>query len=464
MSDLPRNSAVVQAAVGRGEAFSNRKPLRSANTTNDLPDHQVKEPDNRTVTAPTVTAIASPPSVREPCNRLEHRQIVYRLLPQKRRNWRRLERLLEGQRQLYNAALEERIDCYRKTGRTVTYIDQAKSLTMCRRDLAEMASVGVGIQRGTLRRLDEAFKGFFRRAKKGGAPGFPRFKGRRLFNSLSIIEGVKVEADRVRIPSFGWLRIRRRGGNPYPDGKPVSAVLKREGGKWYAVVCFAVALPEPVDNGHAIGVDMNAGQVADSDGRIHDMPDMRRLEARKRRYSRKLARQRRGSRRRERTRERLAKTHRRIAMKRRDWHHHVSRRLANDAGTVVIEDLPTRNMTRSAKGTVEQPGRRVKQKAGLNRVILNTGWSALRQMLKYKAAHCVAVNPAYTSRTCRACGHVDAGSRRSRSEFECTACGHADHADLNAAANILASGTGATARGGCRNAGPANRENVRRAA
>ena len=187
-----------------------------------------------------------------------YRQITYRLLPEKRSTWRRLDAMLDAQRCLYNAALEERIDCYRKTGKTLTYFDQAKSLTLCRKALPDMAAIPVAVQRGTLKRLDHAFKGFFQRVKQGGA-GFPRFQGRRHFNSLSVVSGVRVEGHRLRIPGLGWLTIRRRGGNPYSQGKPVSAVLKREEGRWKAVVCHAVSLPERGDNGHVVGVDMNAG-------------------------------------------------------------------------------------------------------------------------------------------------------------------------------------------------------------
>ena len=365
-----------------------------------------------------------------------HRQVVYRLLPQKRGVWRWLERVLEAQRQLYNAALEERIDCWRKTGRTVTCIDQFKSLTECRKALPEMAALPVAVQRGTLKRLDEAYRAFFRRVKTGGPAGFPRFRGRRRFDSLSIVSGVKAEGDRLRLPGFGWMTVRRRGGNPHAHGEPVSAVLKRAAGKWYAVVCYRVEAPGREDDGTVIGLDMNAGQVAASDGRLFHSPDTRRLEARARRLSRRLARQKRGSGRRERTRARLAKTRRRIAGKRRDWRHRTSRTLADGAHTVVIEDLKVRGMTRSARGTVEAPGRHVRQKTGLNRVILDTGWAALRSMLEYKAGRTVAVNPAFTSRTCHACGHVDAASRRSQAVFHCVACGHADNADANAAREI----------------------------
>ncbi len=169
----------------------------------------------------------------------------------------------------------------------------------------------------------------------------------------------------LRIPGFGPMKIRRKGGNLYPDGRPVSAVLKRTGGRWHAIVCFAVEIEEPADNGHAIGLDRNAGQVADSDGEMHGMPDMDRLAAQGGRLQRKLSRQRKASRRRERTKRHHAKVMRKIANRRHDWHHHVSRKLAAKAGTVAVENLHVRAMTKSAKGTVEEPGVNVPQKSGL---------------------------------------------------------------------------------------------------
>ena len=171
-----------------------------------------------------------------------HRQVVYRLLPQTRSNWQWLETTLEAQRQLYNAALEERIDFHRKTGKSRTYFDQCKALTECRAELPEMAECGIAIQRGTLKRLDGSFKGFFNRLRKGAKAGFPKFKGRRFFDSITIVSGVKVRDGTLHIPGFGPMTVRRKGGNPHPDGRPVSAVLKRAGGKWTAVVCLAVEI------------------------------------------------------------------------------------------------------------------------------------------------------------------------------------------------------------------------------
>ena len=131
----------------------------------------------------------------------------------------------------------------------------------------------------------------------------------------------------------------------------------------------------------------------------------------------------------------------------RNWRHHVSRRLASSAGMVVFEKLNIPGMTKSARGTVDNPGKNVKAKAGLNRVILETGWGELQQMTEYKAHSVEKVNPAYTSQTCNSCGVVDAKSRKSQALFACGHCGWRGNADHNAALNVLARGKGATGRG-----------------
>jgi putative transposase len=125
---------------------------------------------------------------------------------------------------------------------------------------------------------------------------------------------------------------------------------------------------------------------------------------------------------------------------------------------IRVEDLQIANMTRSAKGTREDPGRNVRQKAGLNRGILGSGWGLLVRRMEDKApGRLEKVKPHYTSQRCSACGQVDRGSRESQAVFRCTACGFAGHADVNAAINIAA-GHAVTARGGNRVTRPVNRE------
>ena len=130
------------------------------------------------------------------------------------------------------------------------------------------------------------------------------------FRSRSRTGSVRVADDGLAVPNVGWLSLRRRGGNPYPDGTPVQAVVVREGKRWHATVCSRVNQEHTVHNGHAIGGDRNVGQVADSDGRIHRMPDRGLLEIRVKRHQRKLSKKKKGSRRRAAQRRKLTRAQR----------------------------------------------------------------------------------------------------------------------------------------------------------
>jgi putative transposase len=164
---------------------------------------------------------------------------------------------------------------------------------------------------------------------------------------------------------------------------------------------------------------------------------------------------------------RLARRKAKMGRRRRDALHKISHDLVKNHDVIVLEDLKTRAMTRSARGTAEAPGSGVRQKAGLNREILDRGWGLLGGMIAWKAAwsgkRVITVPAAYSSQECACCGHLAAGNRPSQSVFDCMACGHRDHADVNAArvirargvALIEAGGLSASARGvsgACRNA------------
>jgi transposase len=231
-------------------------------------------------------------------------------------------------------------------------------------------------------------------------------------------------------------------------------------GRWH--LTFA-AIPAPVPapgNGQAVGIDRGVVvSAALSTGELLHIPGLnKREQARLRRLERKLARARRGSRRRGRVRLAIAQIRARDTDRRKDWVEKASTNIARRFDTIKVEDLRIKNMTRSAKGTVADPGRNVRQKAMLNRGILRSGWGLLVHRLEQKAPGRVErTNPAFTSQRCSACGHVDARSRESQARFVCTACGYACHADVNAAINIAA-GHAVTARGGDGDTRPVNRE------
>ena len=237
-------------------------------------------------------------------------------------------------------------------------------------------------------------------------------------------------------------------------------VTRDRAGRWH--VAFAV-IPVPVPapgNGQVVGIDRGvAVSAALSTGELLHCPGLTARErARLRRMQRTLARAARGSNRRGRVRHAIARLRARETDRRKDWAEKASTDIARRFDVIRVENLKVKNMTRSARGTRENPGRNVGQKAGLNRGILRSGWGLLVRRLEDKAPGRVEkIRPAFTSQRCSACGQVDRGSRESQAVFRCTACGFAGNADVNAAINIAA-GHAVTARGGVGAARPVNRE------
>jgi transposase len=231
-------------------------------------------------------------------------------------------------------------------------------------------------------------------------------------------------------------------------------------GRWHII--FA-AIPDPIPtpgNGQVVGIDRGvAVSAALSTGDLLHAPGLTVRERRRlRRLERTLARAKRGSNRRGRVRHAVARLKARETDRRKDWAEKVSTDIARRFDVIRVEDLQIKNMTRSAKGTRDNPGRNVRQKAGLNRGILRSGWGLLVRRLEEKAPCRVEkIKPALTSQRCSACGQVDRDSRESQAVFRCTACGFAGNADVNAAKNIAA-GHAVTARGGDGVTRPVNRE------
>jgi putative transposase len=261
----------------------------------------------------------------------------------------------------------------------------------------------------------------------------------------------------VRVPKAGWVRFR--WSRAVPAARSYRVTCDRAG-RWH--VAF-VAVPEPVPapgTGRAVGVDRGvAVSAALSTGELLTVP---RLSAGRQRrllgLQRRLSRGRRGSARRARVRLAVAQLKAREADARKDWAEKTSTDLARRFDVIRVEDLPIRDMTRSARGTADAPGRKVGAKAGLNREILRSRSGVLVRRLEDKAPGRVEkVDPAFTSQRCSACGQADPKSRESQASFRCTACGFACNADVNAARNIAA-GHAVTARARSGLPGRLNRE------
>ena len=388
---------------------------------------------------------------REMINRC--RAFRYRLHPTARQT-QALLRQLNYQRELYNAALEERVGAWKREGRSVSYFDQCRTLTGLGDFRPEVIASGVTLCRGTLKRLDRAFGAFYRRVKRGETPGFPRFKSAIRFDSLQWEDKsgwtVKVESRRLYLLGIGDVKANYH--RPL-QGKPKEITVKREGTKWWVSVrCVDVPAMPLALTGREVGIDLGVTNlVATSDGELFAGEHFgSRARGQLAETQRKLSTKQRGSNRHRRQLEDLARLHRKLANQRKNAAHQLSRQLVNDYDLIVLEELAIANMVRAprAKPDLDAPGEFLpngaKAKAGLNGSIHDAGWGTLASLLSYKAESAgrivVTVNPRYTSQTCAECGHVEAGNRVNQAEFRCLSCAHVAHADVNAARNILRAG------------------------
>ncbi|MEV0898496.1 transposase [Actinoplanes sp. NPDC049802] len=368
---------------------------------------------------------------------------------------------LDDHRQLYNAALQERRDAYRKRKVSIRYGDQSAQLKDIRRDDPDgQGRWSFSSQQATLRRLDKAFQAFFRRLKAGQTPGFPRFKGAGWFDTVDWPkdrDGCRWNSTpdsgqtRVYLQGIGHIRVH---AHRTVEGIVKTISVKREGRRWYLVLsCDDVPALDLPETGRATGIDMGiASFLTTADGEQiinprHGRRTAERLAAAQRHaasFGRKKAADR--SRRHRQAVARVAALHAKVRRRRLDHAHKTARRLVATYDVIACEALRITNMTRSASGTAEQPGTNVAQKTGLNRSILDAGWGVFLTVLRAKAESAgrviVEVDPANTSRTCPQpeCGHVAKENRPTQADFRCVSCGYADHADVVGATNILRAG------------------------
>ena len=367
----------------------------------------------------------------------------YKLMPTRAQH-ALLDRLCEDQRQLYNAALQERIDAWKKAGKSVTKLDQFKSLTQIRGFDQTYALVPVSMSRWSIARVDDAFKGFFSRVKRGDRPGFPRFRSFHRWRSFGFVEwdGVRLIGRKILSKPFG-TGLKLKMHRELPDGADIkSCTFTKRVRHWHVTMAVDVPVAEVhVHPDREIGLDVGVEHlVSTSDGlHVENVRPRKRREAEFRRAQRALARCRKGSKRRRKVRDKLAGLQRRIADVRSTYLHQVSARIARDHGFIAVEKLKVRNMTRSAAGTAEEPGTDVSAKAGLNREMLDASFGRLVDLLSYKAERAggilVKVDPKFTSQDCSSCGTRVAKTLAVRTH-RC-ACGAVLHRDVNAAKNIL---------------------------
>lgn len=386
-----------------------------------------------------------------------HRSFRYRIYPTPSQ----VERLAAWDgalRWLWNLANEQRLYGLRASVRKYyTAFDQQKELTELRAELPWLADVPRHVCAQLLIELDKAWQRCFKRLAR--QPRWKR-KGRdRAAMIESHSERFRVEGPSVVFPKVGAIpAVIHRA----LQGKPKTCAIVRDGNAWFASISCEVEIADPLPSTKpAVAIDRGVvNLIADSNGGMVENPRvLRRAERLLKKSQRKIARTKKGSKNRARARNKLNGRVRKTRRQREALLHRESHRYAKNHGTVIVERLEIANMTRSAKGTTEEPGTNVAAKAGLNRAILDAGWGRFVQMLRYKVVPeggtVIEVPAHYSSQTCAECGVVDAASRRSQSEFECVSCKHRDHADTNAAKVLYTRGShGGAGCGGSRTSGP----------
>jgi len=358
------------------------------------------------------------------------RAYQFRLYPTKAQEGK-LRSTLDLCRNLYNAALEQRIFAWKNRHKSISFYDQVNEVKVLRGDVLGYGDVSFGVAEDALNRLDKAYQAFFRRVKKGETPGFPRFKGRDRYDSLGYRSGFKFDGKRLHLSKLGHIRTRAWCALPV-EPKRVTVTKKADG--WYATfVCLNVPSTLLPPTGKVIGLDLGLKTlVMTSDGDpLGSLNHIKKAEKELRDFQRNLSRKKRGSNQGRKCRGLLARQYLHAERVRKYQLDCISRKLINENDVIAVEDLDVTQMVSTDSK---------KSSRGLRRNIHLASWSTFTQMLSYKAEDAgkrvVKVDPKGTTQECSGCGRVVPKDLSVR-VHECPHCGLRLDRDHNAALNVL---------------------------
>jgi IS605 OrfB family transposase len=350
---------------------------------------------------------------------------------------------------VWNKALALQKDSLDKIGRVLSYNHLAGCLVNWKKedDTVFLKTAPSQTLQQTLKHLDRALKDAF--DKKQPGKRFPVWKKKfKCVDSFRYPQGFKIEGNRIFLPKIGWVRFFQ---SQQIQGNPRNVTISRRGKHWFVSVQTKQDIPvpeRPVFNPYndVIGIDMGVARfLTDSTGEyIEPLNSFKNLEKKLARAQKDLSRKQKFSCNWKKQKQAVSRLHIKIADARNDFLQKLSTIMSKNHAVIVAEDLKIKNMTVSAKGDVENPGKNVKVKSGMNRSILDQGWSAFLRMIGYKqewsGGKLIQVDPRNTSRTCLECGHISSDNRKTQALFFCTECGYSANADYVGAVNIKARG------------------------
>jgi putative transposase len=346
---------------------------------------------------------------------------------------------------VYNKALALQKENY-DTGNTfIGYVQMAANLPIWKREagMEWLKSAPSQSLQHAVKDLEKAYKNFFACRTE-----FPRFKRRGSGDSFRYPDPKQLKLDqvsnRIFLPKLGWLRYRNSRD---VVGELRNATVSQSGGKWFVSIQTQrdVAVPVAASTS-AIGIDVGIARFATMSDETYVAPlnSFKKHQQRLARYQRRMSRKDKFSNNWKKAKAKVQRIHTDIANARKDFLHKTTYAISKNHALVCIEDLQIRNMSKSSQGNSEKHGKRVKQKSGLNRAILDQGWGEFRRQLDYKMAwnggFLLTVPPQNTSRTCPNCAHVSKDNRLTQAKFLCVDCGYENNADVVGAINVLERG------------------------
>lgn len=370
----------------------------------------------------------------------------------------KLQWVLDRARELYNAALSERKDAYRVAGKSISYYEQKRDLVEIKESIRpENQDIASHVLQDVILRVERAYQAFFRRMKNGEEPGYPRFQGRNRYDWFTYPDGAGWKLDEHKRPpdKKGMVKVNLHLSKLGTvnlhlhrdiEGTIKTLTIKREGEHWYAVFTCEVEAEKFLVSYEDVGIDLGVTHFAAlSNGEFVDHPRFfRRAEKKLTKAQQALARKKRGSHRRKKAVQRVAKCHRKVRNQRKDFQHKASHKLVNRYQVIVFEELQVKNLTKAPEPKQDETTGQylpngAAAKAGLNKSILDAGWSTFTEMVTAKAASAgrtvIFVNPSMTSQVCSGCGAVVKKDLSAR--WHSCACGTELDRDTNAAKNIL---------------------------
>jgi putative transposase len=353
---------------------------------------------------------------------------------------------------VFNKALALQKENHEAGNKFIGYVAMAKQLTAWRnsRETPWLKQAPCHSLQHALKDLEKAYKNFF--AKRAA---FPRFKKKGDHSSFRYPDSQQIKLDqansRIFLPKCGWLRYRK---SREVIGELRNVTVSNNGKKWFVSIQTQREVEKPKSTATtAIGIDVGIARFATmNDGNyIAPLNIFKKHQHRLAKYQRRMSRKVKFSNNWKKAKTKVQKIHTGIANARKDFLHKTTTTISKNHALVCVEDLQVSTMSKSAGGTSEQPGKMVRQKARLNRNILDQGWGVFRSQLEYKmewnGGMLLAVPPQNTSRTCPCCELISKENRKTQTQFECIDCGYKNNADVVGAINILERGHRLLARG-----------------